>query len=110
MAASASDKIKKVLSDLGPIGIGVYLALTALVYALSMALGSEGLQRLGIELPAGASTASVIGIGYVASKVTQPLRIAGALLLTPLVARVMRKKAPAAGSPESPSAPDEQKK
>lgn len=85
---SAVERIKGVLGKLGPVGIFVYMSLTALFWIVSMMLGREGLERLGFELPAGAGTATLVTITWGLSKATQAVRIAVALVLTPLVAKI----------------------
>jgi hypothetical protein len=59
---------------------------------------------LGFKTEGTASGLGVVGAAYVATKLTQPLRIAGTLLATPLVAAVWRKlRGKPTDSPSSPS-------
>lgn len=88
---TAGERLKKVFTDLGPVGIGVYMSLTALFWIVSMLLGREGLERLGFELPPGAGTATLVTITWGLSKATQAVRIAVALVLTPFVARLIQR-------------------
>ena len=76
----------QVKAEYGKIALFTYLTLWALVlgaYFLAIALGME------VE-GAGATGSAIVG-SWVAAKVTQPARIALTIVLTPMVARVLRK-------------------
>lgn len=79
-------KLKKLVSEYGPVAIGTYLAIFALVLA-----GFAAAITLGFHVQSAAGTAGVLGAAYVATKVTQPLRIGATLVLTPLVAKVLSR-------------------
>jgi hypothetical protein len=46
----------------------------------------------GFQVEGAAATAGTWGAAYLATKLTQPIRIGATLALTPLVARVVRRK------------------
>ena len=69
-----------------------YLGLFALVFAgFALAIAA------GVQVESAQGGAGVLGMAYLATKVTQPLRIAATLALTPLIAsginRLKRSKA-----------------
>ena len=78
--------LKGILAEYGPIALVVYLAIFAATLAgFTVAIGM-GFKPRGVAGGLGTFTAA-----YLATKVTQPLRIAATLVLTPLVARVLAK-------------------
>jgi hypothetical protein len=68
------------------VALGTYLAIFALVLA-----GFAVAISFGFHVQSGAGTAGVLGAAYVATKVTQPLRIGATLVLTPVVAKVLSR-------------------
>lgn len=92
-------KLKNLLAEYGRVAIWTYFSIFALVltgFATAIALGAS------VESSEGG--AGTLGAAWVATKLTQPLRIGATLLLTPLVAtvvrRVRRAPAPAPASPD----------
>ena len=82
---------KQILAEYGPIALVVYLLLFALVLAgFWMAI------RLGWRTDSVAGGVGAFTAAYLATKLTQPLRIAATLLITPLVARVYERMRPGA--------------
>ena len=78
--------LKGVLAEYGPVALVVYLAIFAATLAgFAVAIGM-GFKPSGVAGGLGTLTAA-----YIATKVTQPLRIAATLVLTPLVARAIAK-------------------
>ena len=82
-------KLKALLAEYGSVAIYTYLALFAVVligFALAI--------KIGIKLEGTASGVGLLGAAWVATKLTQPLRILATVALTPIVARVwnVRKK------------------
>lgn len=57
--------------------------------------GFAGAIYLGFEIDTAGETASTFGAAYLATKVTQPLRIAVTFALTPVVARTFPRLVPA---------------
>lgn len=81
-----SQRLKDLLAEYGSIALVVYLVLFGLVFAgfaiaIAAGIGSESASGL-----AGTAAAA-----WVATKLTQPFRIAGTLALTPLAAALMHR-------------------
>jgi hypothetical protein len=85
--------LKGILAEYGTTALVVYLAIFTLVLTGAWVGISMGWQPTGATANVGAFTAA-----YLATKVTQPLRIAATLALTPLVARVMERTRGGAGA------------
>lgn len=64
--------------------MATYLSVFAVVF-VGFALAIE----LGIQVESAGAGAGVLGAAYVATKLSQPLRIAATIVLTPLVANVV---------------------
>jgi len=80
------EKLKALLAEYGRVAIWTYFVIFGLVlvgFAVAIAYG------FNVESAQGG--AGVLGAAYLATKATQPLRIAATLVLTPLVARVVRR-------------------
>jgi hypothetical protein len=81
------DRLKRLLAEYGRVAIGTYLAIFLLVLAgFAIAFAS------GFKVSSATGGAGLLGAAYLATKVTQPLRIAVTIVLTPLVARVLRRE------------------
>lgn len=81
-----SQRLKDLLAEYGSIALTIYLAMFALVFAgfaIAIAAGFGSDSATGI---AGTAAAA-----WVATKLTQPFRIAGTLALTPLVAALIHR-------------------
>jgi len=77
------EKVKKLFADYGSIAVGTYLAIFAVVLAgFAVAIAS------GFHVHSAAGSAGVLGAAWVATKVTQPIRIVATAALTPFVARL----------------------
>jgi ABC-type transport system involved in cytochrome c biogenesis permease component len=59
----------------------------------------------GWQPESASGTTGTLMIAYVASQATKPIRIAATVVLTPIVARVLRLRRQAAGAPPGPDAP-----
>ena len=80
------ERVKALFAEYGRVAMATYFGLFALVFAgFGLAIA------LGMHVASAAGQAGVLGAAYVATKLTQPLRIAATLALTPLVARVAGK-------------------
>ena len=91
---------RALLAEYGAVAVVVYFAIFFAVLA-GFWLGV----RFGWRPQSAAGNAGALGAAYIATKLTQPLRIAATLALTPLVARVYeRVRGRPAGTP--PPAPD----
>lgn len=87
---SLKERMAALASAYGRIALYTYLALslTAIV-GFSIAIG------VGVAPSSASGVLGVIGAGWVAAKATMPLRILATLGLTPLVAALVRRRAPA---------------
>ena len=92
-------KLNDLIVEYGVIAVVVYLTSTGLVY-----LGFWLALQFGWRPSGATGNIAFWGTAYIAAKVTQPFRIAGTILVTPLIARVYervtgrRLKKPAAAS------------
>jgi hypothetical protein len=92
---------KDLLAEYGAVALVVYLSIFALVLA-----GFWTAIRLGWRTDSAAGTMGTLAAAYVATKVTQPLRIGATLVLTPLLAKAYDRvrpggRPPAAGSSDA---------
>ena len=81
------DKLKLLLAEYGRIVLWVYLGIWLVVlagFALAISAGFN-------VKSASASGLGVLGAAWLATKLTQPLRIAGTLMLTPVIAAALKK-------------------
>jgi hypothetical protein len=82
--------VRKKLNDLiveyGVIAVAVYLTSTGLVY-----LGFWLALQFGWRPSGATGNIAFWGTAYIAAKVTQPFRIAGTILVTPLIARIYER-------------------
>lgn len=86
------------MTEYGQLAFYVYFAIFAIVivgFALAI--------RLGFRSEGAAATAGTWGAAWVATKLTQPLRIAATLVLTPVIGGLLRKRK----KPGSPGEPGE---
>lgn len=80
------DRLKTLLEEYGKVAVVVYFAIFAAV------LGGFAIAiRLGVEVDSAVGTAGTLGAAWVATKLTQPLRILATLVLTPLVAKLVHQ-------------------
>jgi hypothetical protein len=89
------EKLKKLLGEYGRLAIYVYLVIFAVVlvgFALAI--------QTGMHVESTAGKAGLWGAAWVATKVTQPLRILATLALTPLVAKIVRRRTAAVATGE----------
>ncbi len=73
--------------EYGSLAIYVYFAIFAIVL-----LGFVVAISAGLHVKSHAATAGTWGAAYLATKLTQPLRIAATLVITPLVMKIFRLK------------------
>ena len=74
---------KQLLAEYGRVAITVYL-----VIFVATLLGSWMAIRMGWRTTGAAGNAGTLAAAYLATKLTQPLRIAATVVLTPVVAKV----------------------
>lgn len=94
------EKLKTLLAEYGNVAIYTYLVIWVLTLAGFAIAISFGMQVKG----AASGTGVALG-AWLATKLTQPLRIAGTLALTPLVAALLRKLRP---KPDTKPVPEKQ--
>lgn len=93
--AVTRDKLKALLEEYGRVAIWTYLVIWISVlagFALAIAAGFRSESTEG--------GAGVLLGAWLATKLTQPLRIAATLALTPVVSAVLRKLRPAPPAPK----------
>ena len=91
-------KLKQILAQYGPLAFGIYMILFFAVLLGFYVAINMGLAPESIAGRAGAFTAA-----YLATKLTQPLRIAATVVLTPIVGRLWQRRRPAI-EPANPAA------
>lgn len=80
------ERLKSLLAEYGRVAIWTYFILFGLTlsgFAVAIAAG--------VRVESTQGQAGVLGAAYVATKLTQPLRIGATLALTPLVARLAQR-------------------
>jgi hypothetical protein len=80
------EKLKSLLAEYGNVALVTYIVIWVLTLA-----GFAIAISMGIQVEGAASGVGLLGATWLATKLTQPLRIAGTLALTPIVAAVLRK-------------------
>ncbi len=92
--------LKHILAEYGATAVVVYLTIFFAVLLSAWGAIHLGWQLEGMTQNVGAFTAA-----YLATKVTQPLRIAATLALTPLVVRVVERFRPRGATAADTGAP-----
>jgi hypothetical protein len=93
------EKFKALLEVYGRVAVVVYFGIfLATLAGFAIAIS------FGIELESAKGGAGLLMASWLATKLTQPLRIAGTLALTPIVANLLNKKRSQSG--ETPSNPN----
>jgi len=80
-----TERIKQLVVDYGPLALWVYFGIFAIVLA-----GFFFAIKFGWKTDSAVGTAGTLGAAWVATKLTQPIRIVASLALTPFVMRVTR--------------------
>ena len=75
--------IKELLAEYGAVALVVYLT----IFALTLAAFVVGIRFFEWTPRGAAGNVGVLAAAYIATKVTQPLRIAATVVLTPFVAK-----------------------
>ena len=96
---------QKLAAEYGPIAVVVYFSIFFSVWG-----GFAAAIHMGFDIESAGGNAGTWTAAYIATKVTQPLRIAATLVITPIVARFLRrnKSAPAAEPTQAGPAPQPQ--
>jgi hypothetical protein len=85
--APKPSRLKALLEEYGTMALVIYFAIFALVLAgFAIAIAA------GVQVKSAAGGAGVLGAAWVATKLTQPLRILATLALVPIVARIKRRR------------------
>jgi hypothetical protein len=84
-----ADKLKALLARYGRLALVTYLAIFLLVYAGFYMAIAAGFQPEGVG-----GSVGTLGAAYLATKLTQPLRIGATLLLTPFVDALLGRLRP----------------
>jgi len=91
------ERLKALLAEYGRLALYTYLGLFALVLTgFAVAISA------GFDVASAHGTLGVLGAAWLATKATQPLRIAATLALTPLVAMAINKLRARRGLPPVP--------
>ena len=88
---SIRQRLERLFADFGTVAIVTYFVIFFGTWA-----GFLAAITFGVEIEGVAAGAGSIGAAWLATKVTQPLRIGATLLLTPIVARVWHRMRPRA--------------
>jgi hypothetical protein len=83
---SLKDRLKRLVEEYGATAIGVFLALWVLVFA-----GACVAIAYGWRPQSTAGTVGTVAAAYVVLRLTLPIRVPATLVLTPLVARAMKR-------------------
>lgn len=85
------DRLEALLQKYGKLALIIYFTIFGLVLA-----GFAIAIRAGVQVESAAGEAGTLAAAWVATKLTQPLRIVATLVLTPIVGKVLDKfrKAP----------------
>lgn len=81
------DRMKQLFAEYGPVAITIYFVIFGLVFA-----GAAVAIQMGFSLEGASGTAGTLAAAWVATKVTQPIRILATLALTPIVGGVLRRR------------------
>jgi len=79
-------RLEKLLAEYGKVALVTYLVLFGLVlfgFCVAIAFG------IGIKVESATGGIGTLGAAYVATKLTQPLRIGATVVLTPIFARAL---------------------
>jgi hypothetical protein len=87
--------MKGIFAEYGTLAIVIYL----IIFAGTVA-GFAVAISFGVETDSTAGSVGTLAAAWVATKLTQPLRILATLALTPLVAAVLKRLRP--GKPDAP--------
>lgn len=84
-------RLEALLEKYGKLALIIYFSIFGLVLA-----GFAIAIRAGVQIESAAGEAGLLGAAWLATKLTQPVRILATLFLTPIVAKVMERfrKAP----------------
>jgi hypothetical protein len=84
---SLKTRLTVLMEEYGKVAIAIYFAIFALVLS-----GFVVAIRLGFEVHGAHATAGTLGAAWIATKLTQPLRILATLVLTPIIGRFVKRE------------------
>lgn len=79
-------RLKALLAQYGRVAVGTYFG----IFALTLT-GFAAAISMGFNVSGASGTAGLLGAAWVATKLTQPLRIVGTVVLTPLVSAALTR-------------------
>lgn len=82
------DKLKAAMAEYGRLALGVYLTIFAVVFA-----GSAVAIHLGFSFEGVSGSAGTLAAAWVATKLSQPLRILATVAITPALAAILGRSA-----------------
>jgi hypothetical protein len=92
------ERLNALMTEYGSLALYVYFIIFGIVL-VSFALAIQ----LGFKTDSTAATAGTWGAAWVATKITQPLRIAATLVLTPIIGNLRRRLRGGGSPPNVPS-------
>ncbi len=92
-----TERLKALMLEYGSLALWVYLVIFVAVWA-----GFVLLISMGFHVNTHGKTAGTVFAAYLATKLTQPIRIGATLLLTPVVMKVLRLKKRSQSSETAP--------
>jgi hypothetical protein len=95
-----TERLKALIAEYGRLALVIYASLFVLTLA-----GFAIAIRFGVQVEGTAGAAGTLGAAWVATKVTQPLRIGATLLLTPIVSALVARVRGKARAPDASSGP-----
>ena len=81
------EKLQKLMAEYGRVAVAIYL----MTFVVTMAGFSIAITK-GFEVESASSTAGTLGAAWIATKLTQPIRIGVTLVLTPLVGAFIKRR------------------
>ena len=81
------EKLQKLMAEYGQIAFAVYLS----TFVVTMAGFSIAITQ-GFEVESTSSTAGTLGAAWIATKLTQPIRIGVTLALTPMIGTYLNRR------------------
>jgi hypothetical protein len=84
---SLKERLQTLMVEFGTLALVVYLAIFALVL-----IGFVLAIRIGVKVESAGATAGTWAAAYVATKLTQPLRILATLAVTPVAMKLLPQK------------------
>ena len=80
-------RLTDLMTEYGKVALATYLVIFVAVFA-----GFTVSIMMGVEPDSAMGSATTVGAAWLATKLTQPLRIAATVVLTPAVATVVRRR------------------